>query len=373
MGVRIQELPETTGINKEDLLIVEDGQGTKKGTVQQLDEALGVSQLKEDLDNLHGALTPLYTSVDLGSAIAGAVNKSDGSIIETDDAYHYRIPVTEGQKFVLTAWNAYYACKAWLWLRKDGTVHSFYRNDNTYKQYTESVMAPCDGTLVIQQPYGHIPTAYILDGYRYSNLYQKKIYANGDSIMAGVGGVSFIAQIASKHNMALDNVAVGGTTFVTSNSNSITSRVLSMSGEFDYIIIEGGYNDVFGNSPIGTLTKNYSDSFDSATVLGAIETICKHLRVNYSASKILFVLGHRQSGIGLSNPRLDTMWDAIITALNKWSMPYVDIRKEGTLMAYNSEWLSSYFGVDEVEGTHPNTLGYKLFYVPLVEAKLETL
>lgn len=49
MGVRIQELPETTSINKEDLLIVEDGQRTKKGTVQQLDEALGVSQLKEDL------------------------------------------------------------------------------------------------------------------------------------------------------------------------------------------------------------------------------------------------------------------------------------------------------------------------------------
>ena len=49
MGVRIQELPETTGINKEDVLIVEDGKGTKKGTVQQLDEALGVSQLKEDL------------------------------------------------------------------------------------------------------------------------------------------------------------------------------------------------------------------------------------------------------------------------------------------------------------------------------------
>ena len=51
MGVRIQELPETTGINKEDVLIVEDGQGTKKGTVQQLDEALGVSQLKEDITN----------------------------------------------------------------------------------------------------------------------------------------------------------------------------------------------------------------------------------------------------------------------------------------------------------------------------------
>lgn len=51
MGVRIQELPATSGIKKEDVLIVEDGQGTKKGTVQQLDESLGVSQLKEDLVN----------------------------------------------------------------------------------------------------------------------------------------------------------------------------------------------------------------------------------------------------------------------------------------------------------------------------------
>lgn len=60
MGVRIQELPETTGINKEDLLIVEDGQGTKKGTVQQLDEALGVSQLKEELDSIEESLRKLH-------------------------------------------------------------------------------------------------------------------------------------------------------------------------------------------------------------------------------------------------------------------------------------------------------------------------
>ena len=52
MGVRIQELPETTGINKEDLLIVEDGQGTKKCTVQQLDDSLGVSSLREEFEAL---------------------------------------------------------------------------------------------------------------------------------------------------------------------------------------------------------------------------------------------------------------------------------------------------------------------------------
>lgn len=52
MGVRIQELPETTDINKEDLLIVEDGQGTKKGTVQQLDDSLGVSRLRKEFEAL---------------------------------------------------------------------------------------------------------------------------------------------------------------------------------------------------------------------------------------------------------------------------------------------------------------------------------
>ena len=81
MGVRIQELPETTGINKEDVLIVEDGQGTKKGTVQQLDEALGVSQLKEDLD------------INTLLLVSGNYN-NDGYIntygsIDTNNKYHY--------------------------------------------------------------------------------------------------------------------------------------------------------------------------------------------------------------------------------------------------------------------------------------------
>ncbi len=52
MGVRIQELPSSKGISKTDLLIVEDGQGTKKGTVQQLDDSLGVSRLRKEFEAL---------------------------------------------------------------------------------------------------------------------------------------------------------------------------------------------------------------------------------------------------------------------------------------------------------------------------------
>lgn len=83
MGVRIQELPETTGINKEDLLIVEDGQGTKKGTVQQLDEALGVSQLKEDLAELNNSVDVIPKFIKntvIQFTEPGLINALDGSI-----------------------------------------------------------------------------------------------------------------------------------------------------------------------------------------------------------------------------------------------------------------------------------------------------
>lgn len=45
-------MPSSNGIKKEDLLIVEDEESTKKCTVQQLDMALGISELKQGFDSL---------------------------------------------------------------------------------------------------------------------------------------------------------------------------------------------------------------------------------------------------------------------------------------------------------------------------------
>ena len=52
MGVRIAELPSSKGISKTDLIIVQDNEATKQGTVQQLDDSLGVSRLKEGFEAL---------------------------------------------------------------------------------------------------------------------------------------------------------------------------------------------------------------------------------------------------------------------------------------------------------------------------------
>lgn len=52
MGVRIAELPSSKGISKTDLIIVQDNEATKQGTIQQLDDSLGVSKLREAFEAL---------------------------------------------------------------------------------------------------------------------------------------------------------------------------------------------------------------------------------------------------------------------------------------------------------------------------------
>ena len=52
MGVRIAELPSSEGISKTDLIIVQDNEATKQGTIQQLDDSLGVSRIIEEFESL---------------------------------------------------------------------------------------------------------------------------------------------------------------------------------------------------------------------------------------------------------------------------------------------------------------------------------
>lgn len=52
MGARIAELPSSKGISKTDLIIVQDNEATKQGTIQQLDDSLGVGKLREQFEAL---------------------------------------------------------------------------------------------------------------------------------------------------------------------------------------------------------------------------------------------------------------------------------------------------------------------------------
>ena len=86
------------------------------------------------------------------------------------------------------------------------------------------------------------------------------------------------------------------------------------------------------------------------------------------------MLGHRLATDTFGDyPNQNTYWDAIISALEKWSIPYIDLRKSSSLCGYNQTWLTNYFQTNSTMGLHPNYDAYLKFYVPQIETKLKTL
>ena len=96
-------MPSSNGIKKDDLLIVEDTEGTKKGTVQQLDEALGVSKLKEDFVNLNLIATEQDFVINDGKYI-----NADSLKIDVSPNYGYTNPylLKKGNKLVISTKGA---------------------------------------------------------------------------------------------------------------------------------------------------------------------------------------------------------------------------------------------------------------------------
>jgi lysophospholipase L1-like esterase len=88
-------LPSSNGIKKEDIMIIEDTSGTKKGTVQQLDEALGVGQLKEDLNDIRTKYTNLFN---INTNIQDVnINNGNGTVYVNENY----IDVEEGKPYFI--------------------------------------------------------------------------------------------------------------------------------------------------------------------------------------------------------------------------------------------------------------------------------
>ena len=303
----------------------------------------------------------------------GAISRN-GNLIDTADANHYTIQAKKGEKYIISgtyAWN--YPGFVFKDINNNVTVYPTF-SDSMDKYTNEVIIINEDGELYINIVYGNKVTINKKNGIlpKRDILFQKTIYFDGDSITFGAGGKSFAKQIGEKHLMQFVNKAVSGTTLAIQDgkTNSILERVKDIDKNYEFIIIEGGYNDWFQRISIGALTANYDDVLDEKTVIGATESICKHIKINFDDSNFLFVLGHRASEVGKIDNTFDDYWNAIESALIKWSVNYVDLRKKGGLVAYNQTWLTKYFGADKSMGTHPNELGYKRFYVPYIESEL---
>lgn len=203
-------------------------------------------------------------------------------------------------------------------------------------------------------------------------LYKASAYYDGDSICYGANskGNSYPDIIAKRNEMYMTKKAVSGTTIAKRDgyTNSILERVKSMTSDYDYIVLEGGYNDCVQKVPLGTITTGYQTDVDESTFIGAMESICKFVCANYFEKKKLFIVPHRTL-----NTEVNEYYDSAITVCKKWGIPTIDLRDECNLIPFIGETVQTQYFEGANTGVHPTEQGYRVFYVPKIEGRMKTL
>lgn len=216
----------------------------------------------------------------------------------------------------------------------------------------------------------------------------KTMYCDGDSVAKGTGTnilgngfYSYCNYITDTYNMKTVNKSVAGTTIAkqknkTSPDNkSILERVREMKGEYDIVLLEGGFNDLFQKIEIGEVTdiNDKSGNYNEYTTAGALESICYFLNKNYAYSVKLFVLCHTRN----ADSNQYKYWNIITEVLDKWNINYVDISSETDFCDINDEISTQYFMYNKDkkkgDGIHPLAYAAKKIYGPIIADKLNEL
>lgn len=209
-----------------------------------------------------------------------------------------------------------------------------------------------------------------------SQLYGKTLYADGDSIAygAGAGGVSYVDLLATKYNMTLDKQAVsGGTMAYVANKHCIANSVVSHYDGQDFVILDGGFNDLGSSVPIGALPTSVEQpltpSPDTATFIGALQVAFQHIMNTNPTAKIWFLIPHRinksyTKTTGTLGLTFQDYVDAIRLVCNRYGVEILDVYDNVNFNTYLDIYKPYTSNSDMV---HPTLDGYQNFYMPYIE------
>ena len=219
-------------------------------------------------------------------------------------------------------------------------------------------------------------------------LYGKVIAFNGDSICEAraTNGGGYATIIGTNNNMTVQNLGVSGATVMYAEGTGkhcISRTVVDMREDADYIILEGGVNDLYSDRPLGVLSDGYNKTLDDTTFYGAFENMLKQALIRFPGKKIGYIAVHKMTKYFDSDQTEDNAYHAAIKCCVKWGIPVLDLNKtvppfgylrenEDTVFipnAYTEDTATAGVG----DGWHPNEEGYKKYYVPKIEAWLKTL
>lgn len=203
------------------------------------------------------------------------------------------------------------------------------------------------------------------------NLNNKDVLIIGDSIMHGNGwDGGFANLIAETYPTArITNLSVSGARLVGNGIFDQMSSAYTQGLRPDYILMDGGGNDMFASATLGTVDfSQYADISGATTIVDALEHIFYRARSYLPDTKIIFCTLYKLNpGSSAQIPAFQvqkSIWAEIKKSCEKYSVAVCDFYEESNFLPLEN-FLSKYF----IDVVHINELGYRWLW-PMLKAGL---
>ncbi|MBQ7934815.1 MAG: hypothetical protein IJ333_00475 [Clostridia bacterium] len=207
-------------------------------------------------------------------------------------------------------------------------------------------------------------------------LKEKEALFLGDSICEGWKnsntGIArfpdaYAGLIAKETGLIATNNGLGSSTLSDGNRPVFNQLEQTKKLDFDYVLIQGGINDMSHGKKVGKMSHSYSpDTFDTTTYAGGLEyTIYKAIEYHGDTAAIAYLftpafLNHPSGNYS----KLTQYTDVAAEICEKWGIPFFDLNKNEELIGLldiNNKTHTS-------DNIHLNGEGYKKVYPYIAES-----
>lgn len=178
----------------------------------------------------------------------------------------------------------------------------------------------------------------------------------GDSISEAIGYKGWAGELAEHYGVRSYNVSVSGSTLA---NNGIFGQIAKAPADipYDFVMLNGGVNDVWRNIELGEVTADGTTEFNTETAIGALEHLLCTLKATYPDAKICYILNYACVYSDYpTQTHIEVFAPLAREVCKKWGVYCLDlVGNEAFLQEFDVT-----AGVHTYDGVHANIDGYKV-------------
>ena len=194
----------------------------------------------------------------------------------------------------------------------------------------------------------------------------KSVLFLGSSVTYGAASVreGIPEYFSARLSCEVTKEAVSGTTLVDNGSSSYVQRLLKNvdpTTPYSLVVCQLSTNDATKKLPLGEISQGTDrDSFDTATVTGAMEFIIAYARETWNCPVVFY-----------TNARYDSaeyaaMVQRLFELQDKWGLGVLDLWTDEVFNAIDDDARALYMN----DAIHPTKAGYRDWWCPVMEQQL---